>query len=407
MNSSSSLNEDDEVLWAGFLACLIAVIGFGSNFVPVKQFKSGDGLFFQFVMCIGVWCVGMCVYAYQGFPKFEPYALLGGVLWCTGNVMSVPIIQAVGMALGMSLWNVANLAMGWSTGAFGIFGVKKQKANVPVLNYIGAVIAICSIVVYVLVQKVGNPPPEEAGGTNEYDNVNTNSNSNSSSSFNNSSNDIDDVSVSSVSIPLEDVKVEFADVSTEATTKTPSGDVSTNRPPEPDDMQVSPMLDFIQRLPPMPRLVVGIVMAVCSGFLYGSSFNPSQHLIDFNDKASKDAMDYVFPHFTGILLTSTFWMLVYSGASKNSPAVYRHIVVPGFLSGVIWAVAEVAWFVANENLSFTVSFPIITTGPSIVGSLWGVLVFKEIRGKKKILVLIGAICVTLVGVIFISLSKLL
>ena len=47
---ASSSEEDGQVLWIGFLAAGISVIGFGSNFVPVKKIYSGDGIFFQFVV---------------------------------------------------------------------------------------------------------------------------------------------------------------------------------------------------------------------------------------------------------------------------------------------------------------------------------------------------------------------
>ncbi len=35
----------------GYVAALVAVLAFGSNFVPVKRVQTGDGVFFQWVMC--------------------------------------------------------------------------------------------------------------------------------------------------------------------------------------------------------------------------------------------------------------------------------------------------------------------------------------------------------------------
>ena len=35
----------------GFIAAMVAVLSFGSNFVPVKKVQTGDGVFFQWVMC--------------------------------------------------------------------------------------------------------------------------------------------------------------------------------------------------------------------------------------------------------------------------------------------------------------------------------------------------------------------
>ena len=45
---------------------LIAVLFFGSNFVPVKKYETSDGVFFQFVMCLGIFCFGMVVNAVRG-----------------------------------------------------------------------------------------------------------------------------------------------------------------------------------------------------------------------------------------------------------------------------------------------------------------------------------------------------
>ena len=114
-------------------------------------------------MCCAIWCVGLCVYAYRGFPKFEPLAMLGGALWCAGNAMAVPIINMLGLALGMSVWCVANMATGWASGVFGILGLEKQPVPSPVLNYIGAAVAASSIVLFTLVR---NSPASQSDSAN-------------------------------------------------------------------------------------------------------------------------------------------------------------------------------------------------------------------------------------------------
>ena len=72
-------------------------------------------------------------------------------------------------------------------------------------------------------------------------------------------------------------------------------------------------------------------------------------------------MDYVFAHFTGILISSTVYMLIYSAVMKNKPRIYPAVILPGFISGVMWAIADICWFVANDTLSQPISFPIITS----------------------------------------------
>ena len=104
---------------------------------------------------------------------------------------------------------------------------------------------------------------------------------------------------------------------------------------------------------------------------------------------------------------STLLFVIYAIANKNVPAINPRLVLPGFVSGALWAVSQISWFIANSYLSFPVSFPIITSGPAVIASLWGVIVFREIRGKWQILKLIIAMFVTIIGVVLIALSKLL
>ena len=41
-------------LLIGWVGIAIAVLYFGSNFIPIKKYETGDGMFFQFVVCPGM-----------------------------------------------------------------------------------------------------------------------------------------------------------------------------------------------------------------------------------------------------------------------------------------------------------------------------------------------------------------
>lgn len=134
----------------GFVAVIIAVAFFGTNFVPVKKFETGDGMFFQWVMCSAIWIVGLLVNAYQGWPSFQPGAMLGGFLWATGNIMSVPIIKMIGISMGLLIWGSSNMLMGWLSGTLGILGVESQSDSIvtPWMNYSGVALALISLTLY-------------------------------------------------------------------------------------------------------------------------------------------------------------------------------------------------------------------------------------------------------------------
>ena len=124
----------------GYVAVLIATLFFGSNFVPVKRYETHDGMYYQWVMCAAVFLTGLVLQlilfadppaedgkwapdgtwhpqtplAQTGRPdsysvKFMPMAAFGGALWATGNTMSVPIINSIGLGLGMLIWGSTNM----------------------------------------------------------------------------------------------------------------------------------------------------------------------------------------------------------------------------------------------------------------------------------------------------------
>ncbi|MGH0166868.1 UNVERIFIED_CONTAM: hypothetical protein FKN15_013159 [Acipenser sinensis] len=90
---------------------------------------------------------------------------------------------------------------------------------------------------------------------------------------------------------------------------------------------------------------------------------------------------------------------------KNKPKVYPKIILPGVASGLLWAIANCCWFLANNYLSAVVSFPIITAGPGLIAAIWGVLVFKEVKGLRNYLVLIVAFCIVVTGALLTAFSK--
>ncbi|XP_025917007.1 transmembrane protein 144 isoform X6 [Apteryx rowi] len=271
-NTFNSSNGTD--LTIGFTSSTVAVFLFGTNFVPVKKFDTGDGMFFQWIICASIWIVSLVINLIQNCPQFWPLAMVGGFAWATGNVTVVPIVKTIGLALGLLIWASFNLLTGWASSRFGWFGIDPEEVSRPILNYIGAGLS----------------------------------------------------------------------------------------------------------------LLRGCSLAVVAGILYGSSFVPVLYIKDHGRRngtiytgASQFDLDYVFAHFSGIFLTSTIYFLIYCAVRKNKPDVYPQAILPGFVSGVLWAIANCCWFMANHYLSAVVSFPIITTGPGLVAAVWGVLVFKEIK----------------------------
>jgi len=299
--------------YVGYICAGIAGFFFGSNFIPVKKFETGNGIYFQWILCTAILMCGFVVNVIRNFPPFQPLAMLGGFLWCTGNMMTVPIIQLIGLGLGGVLWGTANLLVGWSAGAFGILGVHQQPlGHIPGLNYLGAILALASAIIFSFIK------PE-----------------------------------------LKD-KIEIRDMVREEDHKK----------------------EWIE-LSELQKRLLGITMCLLAGLFYGTNFNPPQYVMDHCPTCSQNGLDYVFSHFTGLYLTSTLYFLIYCVFSKNQPRVYPEVTFPAFISGIMWATAQICWFVANSALALVVSYPLITVMPTVVQNFWGIVVFKEISGRRN------------------------
>ena len=108
----------------GYSCCLIAGIGFALNYLPVKSCDIGDGIFFSAAMSVGILLVGLVTGMFLTstpnveIPAFEPLAAAGVAMWMLGNLMCPYIIQTIGLGLGLTVWDLSNMLMGWVTGYF-------------------------------------------------------------------------------------------------------------------------------------------------------------------------------------------------------------------------------------------------------------------------------------------------
>jgi len=343
--------------WEGFVGAIVAVVFFGSNFIPVKKFETGDGMFFQWVLCSAIWITGLVVNCLNGFPQFYPLAMLGGFLWATGNICVVPIIKTIGLGLGMLIWGSFNLLAGWTSGRFGWFGLQPEIPNDTTLNYIAIGFAMTRALLFISVDnsaEMGNADKKDADLY--YTAVNSNKQSGD-----------DEELIDS------------------------SGATSS--------------LSWEEKMSPKSKRILGATLSVLSGVFYGLSFTPVIYVKENYKDAPQHDIDYVFAHFSGIYATSTFYFIVYCMFKKNKPMIYPSAILPGMISGVMWAIADACWFIANNYLSEAISFPIITTGPGIVASLWGVLLFREVKGCKNYIVMAVAYTFTITGAVLAGLSK--
>uniref|UniRef100_A0A672ZII3 Transmembrane protein 144b n=1 Tax=Sphaeramia orbicularis TaxID=375764 RepID=A0A672ZII3_9TELE len=289
----------------GVAANAVAVLLYGSNYVPVKRIETGDGMFFQWVNCAAIWLVSMVGDLMLHSPKFYPLAMLGGVIWATGNIAVVPVLKASGLGLGILNYSLTLSKAKWRIRRgvflfcrFGWFGIAVPEVSRPVLNDCGAGLCMASGFIFFFVKTNAQLHPY------------------------------------SESTPL------LFD-------------------------RVSILLNMFLLISSQEH--IGCLLAVVSGLLYGSSFVPILYIKSHSSSpdsvfygASVYDLDYVYAQCSGIFLTSTIYFTIYCCAMNNKPRVYSRAVLPGLLSGLMWALATYCWFLANNYLSAVNTFPIVS-----------------------------------------------
>uniref|UniRef100_A0A914XHT0 Transmembrane protein 144 n=1 Tax=Plectus sambesii TaxID=2011161 RepID=A0A914XHT0_9BILA len=341
--------DEFSITMIGLACALFSGTIFGSMFTPIRKYDIRDGFFVQWIQSATIFVCGMIVNFVLEHPKFEPMAALGGLIFATSNITSIPLVNKFGAGLAILYCGSIQIIVGWATARFGFLGIKAQEPASPILNYVGIVLTLGSGIMFSLVKNKPTPP--------EWAKVAT-------------------VSIEDCCLPLE------------ATDEKKLIDGRNRKAP-----------CFVR------SQHCYLLVATLSGALSGLIHTPVSYAMDNVEGASQEDMEYVFSYFCGIFFGSTVYFVIYCIAKKNRPYVSPELTLPSVLYGLMWTCAMISWFFANKNLSVAISFPIVTRIPGIVGACWDVLYFKSIKGTKNLLLLAVAISIALAGVISVGLSK--
>ena len=131
-------------------------------------------------------------------------------------------------------------------------------------------------------------------------------------------------------------------------------------------------------------------MAIGSGALYGSNFNPVAHLLQKrwaedpeSRKSATIALDYIFSHWTGILSATMVYFLIYCILTRGRPHVFPRSILPGIAAGVLWGLGDSKYegvfllvfffpssWQGNEALSFSSVLRLLVCTYSLVQWNW-------------------------------------
>ncbi len=169
-----------------------------------------------------------------------------------------------------------------------------------------------------------------------------------------------------------------------------------------DRSSQTPTPGLFDRMSKTQRHVIGILLACFSGIMYGECVTPVIYTGDLT--GNRNYINYLYSFYTGIFLTTLFYFVIYCVVKKNQPVLFPNLILPGLVSGWMWGLADLCYFLATGVLSQAIAFPISNCGPPVFSALWGVLLYKEVRGWKNFALLFAGFFIATLASVLLGLS---
>ena len=119
-----------------------------------------DGMMFQFWLCTGILTVGLITLVFSAKdplatgdfrPVLAPEGVIGGGIWCLGNLLTVQIVNSIGLGLGLSIWGGVSLVVSFVIGLVGVLGLEPQAID-EAYGIPGVILAIASLITFSFVK---------------------------------------------------------------------------------------------------------------------------------------------------------------------------------------------------------------------------------------------------------------
>jgi hypothetical protein len=320
--------------WTGYLAAAVASLMFGSCYVPMKRFDTGDGLFFQWIFGATVFAFGVGCEVFSQSLVFDWYGVLGGAVWALGNVCVVPILRFLGLGLGFLVWSAVNLLGAYAWGALGLFGLEREVPRNITVSLLGLAFGVLSFLIFLFIKPtIDAPRSADADGSED----------GSSNGF------LDDGRATAMSASdLESVRDDLILRVKESRAGPINEDARPAGPGPAGADGDAPLVlvygDRVLSAVPGGGRLFGLALAAWSGLCYSWNAVPytvwhEKYLREHNDSVP-GPFDYFFSFGTGVFLCASLLFVVYCAVAANRPRLYPSACLPSVLSGVMWSIGK-------------------------------------------------------------------
>lgn len=391
----------------GWCAALVSMLAFGSFGVPIKcdaaRKHDIDPLVFQTYKSIVCFVTSWAVLL-VGVPfRFTYWGIVSAIFWVPGGIATVYAVKNAGLAVGIGVASsfIVLVSFVWGVGVFrepihsvtmatgailcmmmGLIGMSYFSHNAMAgAATTGSTVLECSI----------DPLRSSSGGERvEYQGL---------PQVRDEINDDDDENDGIIRLPV----VQHSTQLTLPRNKypTPKAFSFTNSEESTEDPSHS-HAQFTKRQK-------GILAAMFCGIYGGSIMAPMR----FAPEDAKGAAYLVSFGIGAFLVTLALWMLRFlhncvqyrfspTQAYQALPGFHlRDMWWPGGIAGLLWSIGNLASILSVYYLGEGVGYP-LSQASILVAGLWGLLWYKEVTGRARILSWLASAVLTVMGILLLS-----
>jgi hypothetical protein len=151
------------------------------------------------------------------------------------------------------------------------------------------------------------------------------------------------------------------------------------------------------------RKLIGIVLALLVGCLLGNCLTPYvlwQQACNATAEKDCNPLNFLFSQCMGIYITSTIAFLLYASFHRlKRRRMPRSALRPAYVSGLLWATGLAGQLLSAGTLGFDLIYPLTSIGPAMISLVWSACFFKEIEGRRNILIMVVGTAMIIIGAI--------
>lgn len=144
----------------------------------------------------------------------------------------------------------------------------------------------------------------------------------------------------------------------------------------------------------LKETIIGFVVVIFAGIFNGSSLIPMRLAKDV------DGIGFIISFSIGVVIATPVVVFIYYAIIlREWPKFhFKKWIIPLYAtgSGIMWNVGNLSSIYATWTLGFTIGFPITQLSLG-VAAFWGLVLFKEIRGKLELLTYLLGVALLVAG----------